>query len=343
MTSKIDDRPRICVIGAGAMGGVLAVRLALGRSNVFVVDRDPEHLRAIKREGLKIEGAWTASARMDAVHIDELVEPVDLAIVAVKSAAVKSVVNKLSPLLRENSRIVLLQNGLVAHSVATQIAPRFVFPASVAYGGHLVSPGHIRHGADGDFAIGSYIPEQAATAKGIVAALAPFGPVAFHANIWGRIWGKTLIAVLLAAAAVDGRPTYEVFGDRGARRTLRALVLETIGVSRAENIKLEPVKGVDFSNILSDSRPDDPEADKQFDRLVEIARSGLPHKTHSGVYYSLKVNRQSTGSAELLNPILDRAAKYSLPCRVLENLRDTLERLEADPDNMSPTLLRSLA
>ena len=44
---------KICVVGAGAIGGLLAVRLAEAGDELTVVDQGA-HLRAIQRDGLKL-------------------------------------------------------------------------------------------------------------------------------------------------------------------------------------------------------------------------------------------------------------------------------------------------
>jgi 2-dehydropantoate 2-reductase len=309
----------------------------------LVVDSNREHLAAIRADGLRIEGAFTATARLRAVHIEELGEELELVVLAVKTRDVDPVLNQISGALRPDSKVVTLQNGLVAHEVAGRIAPGSVFPGSVAYAGHLIGPGRIRHGADGDIAIGGYTAEHEAAAKLVVEALSPFGQVGFTSNIWGRIWGKTAIAVLLAAAAVDGRPTHEVFADRRARRVLHRLIGETVATAVGEGVELEPVKGIDLSRVNLETKADDPEVERQFGQLVEVAKSGLPHKTHSGTWYNLKVSRQSTETAELLGPIIDRAMRRGVEPRALRNLRATIQRLEDDPSEMSPALMEELA
>jgi 2-dehydropantoate 2-reductase len=335
--------PRIHIIGAGAIGGVLAARLSLAGQDVCAVDNDREHVDAIKNHGLRVEGAYTAVARMPVVHIDDLREPLGLVVLAVKTAAVAPVLSKIARLLLPNSRVITLQNGLIAHEVAKRIGPGSVFPGSVAYAGHLVAPGLIQHGVDGDMAIGAYASEYTLAADEVVRALEAFGQVELAANIWGRIWGKTALAVLLAATAVDGRPTHEVFASRRARRVLHRLVAETVAIAAAEGIELEPVKGIDLSKVTLQSNSDDPDVDRQFEHLVEVAKSGLPHKTHSGVYYNLRVKRQTTESTEILAPIIELSVRHGADPRALKNLLTTLVRLEGDPMRMSPALLEAVA
>ena len=50
---------RICVVGAGAIGGLMAAKLALSGAKVSIIDRGP-HLAAIRMKGLKLiwEDGW---------------------------------------------------------------------------------------------------------------------------------------------------------------------------------------------------------------------------------------------------------------------------------------------
>jgi len=124
---------------------------------------------------------------------------------------------------------------------------------------------------------------------------------------------------------------------------LHRLIAETVATAVSEGVELEPVKGIDVSKVTLSTKFDDSEVERQFGNLVEVARSGLPHKTHSGVYYNLRVRRQSTESVEILTPIIDRADRCGLEPRALRNLRVTLDRLENDPTQMSPALMEALA
>ena len=62
----------IHIVGAGAIGGVLAARLWQAGSNVCLLDNDAEHVRAINTRGLKICGAYEALARVPAIELREL-------------------------------------------------------------------------------------------------------------------------------------------------------------------------------------------------------------------------------------------------------------------------------
>ena len=103
---------KICVYGAGAVGGLIAGRLAHADHEVSVVARGA-HLTAILREGLRIDsdGKRTA-ARLMANNDAARLGPQDCVIVAVKGQSLPGVAANIAPLLDEGTTIVTAMNGV---------------------------------------------------------------------------------------------------------------------------------------------------------------------------------------------------------------------------------------
>src|SRR5262245_1389996 len=84
---------RIAVVGGGAVGGYIAAHLAADGQNVILVDAWPEHVEAMRAQGLKIIGmvpSESMQTRIPAMHVTEVQglansSPIDIAIVSVKS------------------------------------------------------------------------------------------------------------------------------------------------------------------------------------------------------------------------------------------------------------------
>ncbi len=103
---------RICVFGAGAVGGYLAGLLAKGGADVSVVARGA-HLAAIRERGLTVE---VPPATLN-VRIAASDQPVDLGtqdavIVTVKAPALPSVAAKIAPLLGPDTAVAFVMNGI---------------------------------------------------------------------------------------------------------------------------------------------------------------------------------------------------------------------------------------
>jgi 2-dehydropantoate 2-reductase len=104
---------RICIFGAGAIGGLFAVKFALAGEDVTVIDRG-SHLAAIEAEGLKLESyngpakAFKVNATPNAVHAGKQ----DLVVLAVKSHHLDQIAADICYLLDTDTTIVTVQNGL---------------------------------------------------------------------------------------------------------------------------------------------------------------------------------------------------------------------------------------
>jgi 2-dehydropantoate 2-reductase len=103
---------KICVFGAGAGGGHLAVRLAVAGHDVSVVARGP-HLDAIRTNGLALHiGDQTLSARLKASDKPADLGAQDVVIVTTKATALRSVTQSIAPLVGERTILVFPQNGM---------------------------------------------------------------------------------------------------------------------------------------------------------------------------------------------------------------------------------------
>ena len=103
---------KICVYGAGAIGGHLAARLALGGADVSIVARGP-HLAAIQRNGLVVHATdGTHHSHPRASSDPAELGPQDAVIVTVKSPALPSVAAGIAPLLKPDTSVAFVMNGI---------------------------------------------------------------------------------------------------------------------------------------------------------------------------------------------------------------------------------------
>jgi 2-dehydropantoate 2-reductase len=103
---------RICVYGAGAIGGHLAVRMARGGADVSVVARGP-HLAAIQRDGLAVHTSeGELHAKVQASENPATLGPQDAVIVTVKAPALPAVAAGIGPLLKADTPVVFVMNGI---------------------------------------------------------------------------------------------------------------------------------------------------------------------------------------------------------------------------------------
>lgn len=103
---------KVCIYGAGAIGGHLAARLAAGGSEVSLVARGPQ-LAAIRSRGLTVQTPeGVIGCRPHASADPGELGPQDAVIVAVKAPALPAVAAGIAPLLRPDTAVVFAMNGV---------------------------------------------------------------------------------------------------------------------------------------------------------------------------------------------------------------------------------------
>jgi ketopantoate reductase len=104
---------RICVFGAGAIGGLIAARLVLAGEDVTVIGRGPQ-LGAIKAKGIELhwQDGRVEIARVNAVETASLAGAQDLVVLAVKAHSLERAAAHAAALLGPNTMVMTLQNGM---------------------------------------------------------------------------------------------------------------------------------------------------------------------------------------------------------------------------------------
>ena len=86
---------RVCVIGAGAIGGLFAAHLAKV-ADVFVLTRRQEHAQALNDRGLQVSGRHDFTARVTATADPGELPEFDLAIIATKATGLEQAAESLA-------------------------------------------------------------------------------------------------------------------------------------------------------------------------------------------------------------------------------------------------------
>ena len=103
---------KVCVFGAGAIGGHVAGRLAKGGAEVSVVARGA-HLAAIRANGLRVELPDEVIDCRPAASADPAeLGPQDAVVVTVKAPALPSVAAAIAPLLGPDTAVAFVMNGI---------------------------------------------------------------------------------------------------------------------------------------------------------------------------------------------------------------------------------------
>ncbi|MBI3453953.1 MAG: 2-dehydropantoate 2-reductase [Rhodospirillales bacterium] len=240
---------KICVYGAGAIGGFLGVELARAGAEVSLVARGA-HLAAMRANGLKLirDGAERVAYLRCTDDPGEL-GPQDYVIVALKAHSVPGVVDAMQPLLGPETAVITAVNGIPywyfhrhggpwegrqLDSIDpggrqwTGIGPERAIGCIVYPATEVVGPGVIQHVYGDKFPLGEPSGEITPRATRLSEMFAAAGLKApaianIRDEIWLKLWGNLCFNPI--SALTHGTLDVIAFGSE-TRQVARAMMLE---------------------------------------------------------------------------------------------------------------------
>jgi 2-dehydropantoate 2-reductase len=251
MEGAMNARPRILVMGAGGIGGIVAATLTEAGADVTAVSTNPTIRVAVAAEGFRVvelaavRRGRPAVARAIAGRIVAAPDGVfDVCILATQPPQVEDAARTALPFLAADGCMVVLPNGLCEERVAAIAGVRRTIGAIVAWGASMPEPGRYERTAPGGFAVGALDPAAAADAAQIAALLAPVGPVTITANLRGARWSKlALDCAISSLPTIAGERLGPLVRVRRYRRLALEIMSEVVAVAHAEGVRLEKVAG----------------------------------------------------------------------------------------------------
>ena len=225
---------KICVVGAGAIGGLLGARLAVAGEDVTLIARGA-HLEAIHACGLEVtmnDGAIVHAPDIAATSDMKECGPQDLVILGVKAHQIAPIVGELSSLLGPETVVLTTQNGIPwwyfqrhggpldgtvldsldpGGAIAGAIAPERIVGCIAYPAAEITAPGRIRHIEGSRFPVGELDGESTERVGALSKVLQRAGfkaPVLenIRSEIWLKAWGNLSfnpISALTHATLVD--------------------------------------------------------------------------------------------------------------------------------------------
>ena len=226
---------RVAIIGAGAVGGTFAARLA-GSDHVVEVTARGEHLKAIRENGIRLRGGW---GDVDAVvEANELLTArPDVAIVATKAQDAPDAIRANLAQL-DGVPLLVVQNGVDGLQAAKRAAPgNPVFGGLAMFAASFLSPGEITVTAPGPTFVGG---DGAFTVAMTLVEL----ELIVVDDFPGAQWSKLVVNQVNAMPAITGLSVQEVVAHRGLRRLLVRSMKECVRVGVASGIRFAPISGL---------------------------------------------------------------------------------------------------
>jgi 2-dehydropantoate 2-reductase len=227
-------RPRVAVMGAGAVGCYYGGMLARAGHEVVLIGR-PAHVEAIEAQGLTLETrTFTQQVRLDASTSPAAVQGADWVLVCVKSIDTEAAAMAMAPHMAPGATFFSLQNGVDnAERLALGLG-RAVVPAVVYVASEMAGPGHVRHHGRGELWLGPH-PGSDVTAMHFGAAGVPARIVD---DVAAALWSKLVVnCAYNALSAISGLSYGPLLQGQGVERVIADVVDECLAVARAEGIR----------------------------------------------------------------------------------------------------------
>ncbi len=316
---------RICVIGAGSIGGLLAAKLARAGEDVSVVARGA-HLEAIRKDGLRLieEDGGDFAVRVAATDKIKQIGPQDCVILGMKAHQVAAVAADVPALLDRSGTILTAQNGIpwwyffkhggehegrrletvdpggviADHLPIDRIIGSVVYPAA-----EIVAPGVIKHIEGNRFSLAeidnSSTPRVAALSESLKRAGFKAPVVTdIRAEIWMKLWGNLSLNPVsaLTHATLEDICRYPPTRELVARMMGEAKAIgEALGIRFRLSIEkriagAEAIGGHKTSMLQDIEAGRAIEADALLGSALELGRvAGVPAPSLENVYALVKL------------------------------------------------------
>ena len=241
---------RILVIGAGGIGGITAAHMARAGYRVSVVDNMPSLAGRIEEKGLHVFGVngdftWKLKAHES---LQEMTDRPDIVFIATKANALSAIVRDLKPVLKEDSVVVSLQNGICEEFLVNELGEGKVVGCVVGWGATVHSPGELEMTSTGDFVIGAFGKKPVNHFDKVVTLLETTAPVVTTTNVYGSLYSKLIInSCITTLGAICGLRLGKMLSLKKYRNMFIQIIREAVQVGRAAGIQIEKYAGkLDF-------------------------------------------------------------------------------------------------
>ena len=321
---------KICIYGAGAVGGLMAGWLARSGHEVSVVARGA-HLEAIRKSGLRVKSASAVdSFRIKADSDPKALGPQDYVLVTVKAQSLTDVAANIAPLLSRETSIVTAMNGVpwwffdrlkfgggkerlesldpggkLSHAMPTDRIVGCVIHLAAS----TPEPGLISHNMGRKLILGEPGGKNTERTKRIADALKDSG---FEVIVTGEIekefWVKLLGNVSFnPVSALTMSTADRLIQDRGVKDFMVSIMREVLAIGRAVGVdaNIDPEARIDMARALGKfktSMLQDLEAGKSLEvdgllaGTLEIARkAGVQAPYTESLFGLVKARALATG------------------------------------------------
>lgn len=248
---------KFAVFGAGAVGCYYGGRLAATGQDVSFVVRS-RRVSVSQENGIRIDSPL-GNTKIHPISVTDdpvSIGPVDAILFGVKQFDLETAGFQLGPLLKSDTAILCMQNGVESLDRLAPIIPRGILLGAIVYGvTGLIAPGHVQHlGQMARIVFGGRGTDANARAKAVVRACTVPGIEAVISDDIDRdLWTKLIVVAPMGAlSCLRRQPIGPILTNSKDRDLLRQGMQEIIEVAASRGVAL-PRGSVDQSLSILDS------------------------------------------------------------------------------------------
>ncbi|WP_380785332.1 ketopantoate reductase family protein [Sphingomonas sp. R86521] len=332
---------KVTIIGAGAIGGLAGAFMANAGHDVVLVDRWAEHIDAIKRDGLFIDGIrGEMRIPVPAAHPHELTGPLEAVLIATKSQHTIEALQQLFPLFGPDTFVVSFQNGFNEPGIADALTAaglggrEQVIGSIPNYGGALVDPGHLEFVHEGPIQLGEMDGSDRERLKTLAGMLSALTDVQLSSNIWGQIWAKEVYSAQVVFSALADARIHETLGNPRYARTAGAVVREALEIADANGIVVEAFDFFDPANYRPTTPADTQKLLANVDHAIWLLKKDQKPGGHafrkkgSGIWWDIVYRKRQSEVRSSNGKLIDLGKAVGADTRLNERLCTMIYEIE---------------
>jgi len=340
------QRPRILLVGAGGIGGVVGSLLSGTDAEVTVVTTNTAIGSALRERGFRLRGDDAGRGGKPHAVLPEAPasHDFDWVLLAVQPPQVESAASGALAALAPHGQLVCFQNGLCEERLARLTGPERVVGGVVAWGASMVAPGVYERTSAGGFSLGVLPGGDASRLPELARLLEVVGPVSISQNLAGVRWSKLAINCAVSTlGTLGGERLGALLRLRFVRRLALEVVTEAVLLARAEGVRLEKVAGTIDLEWLALGAEERQKSSMSLatKHALMLAVGARYRRMRSSMLSALERGREP--AVDFLNgEIVERAERHGLQVPVNTRARELVWAVARGERASSRSLLREL-
>lgn len=319
----------VAIYGAGAMGTILGAYITKAGYKIDLINRNKEHIEALKENGAKIIGKINFTQPVNALLPEEMSLKYDIILLMTKQRFNKEIVGSLVPYLSDRGLICTMQNGLPEISVSEVIGKDKTVGCTMSWGATFHGKGicELTSEARRDtltFNLGKYGNIDDEKFNYIIELLNTMGNVKVEDNFIGARWAKLLVNAAFSGLSLITNANFgEISKNKKSRLLALKAIKESIDVAKASKIIIEPIQGKDVVKLMDYSN--------NFKKQISLFLLPIAMKKHKLIKSSMlrDIERDLKTEIEAINGVVcEFGDKVNVDTPINDRIVEIVHRIE---------------